>query len=318
MPVITVAIPAYKPRHLGQAIASVLAQTFTDYELLISDDCPDDGVKAVVDGFRDPRIRLIEGPRRGLVPNSAHLWEQATCDLLKYVYDDDFLLPFALEGLGRRLEAAPEAAYAFSFRHLVDGEGRITSSPRSLKGDAVASYAPGVIPQAIIGSMRNFVGEPSNLLIRRSRFPDASCLSQYCGLPVRHMIDVCFYLNAGAHGPCVGVPEFHAAFRQHDQQVSAGRTAPAFAIGFIEWELFVRGSVQSGLVPTTGADAAVPWLERAYGTLEADFPEVAPLRAGLPDLARRLAAGETQLLDAPFVALWDAAQASVRGRVANR
>jgi len=314
MPKITVAIPAFKTGHLSQAIASVLAQTFTDYELLISDDCPGGGVKAVIDGFRDPRIRLIEGPRQGLVPNSVHLWEQASCDLLKYVYDDDFLLPFALEALGGRLEAAPEAAYAFSFRHLVDGEGRITSSPRSLKGEAVTSYAPGVVPEAIIRNMRNFVGEPSNVLIRRSRFPDASCLNRYCGLPVRHMIDVCFYLNAGAHGPCVGVPEFHAAFRQHAQQVSAGRAAPAFAIGFIEWELFVRGSVQSGLVPAASTGEAVPWLERAYLGLEGDFPEVVPLRARLPDLHERLAAGETDLLDAAFIANWDEAQAQADAR----
>lgn len=51
MPEVTVAIPAYKPAHLSQAIASVLAQTFTDYELLISDDCPDDSVRAVVAQF---------------------------------------------------------------------------------------------------------------------------------------------------------------------------------------------------------------------------------------------------------------------------
>jgi cellulose synthase/poly-beta-1,6-N-acetylglucosamine synthase-like glycosyltransferase len=40
MPRVSVLIPAYKPRHLSQAIASVLAQTFDDYELLLSDDDP--------------------------------------------------------------------------------------------------------------------------------------------------------------------------------------------------------------------------------------------------------------------------------------
>lgn len=313
---ITVGIPAYKAMFLSQAIASVLAQTFTDFELLISDDCPDDSVRAVVDGFRDPRIRLIAGPRRGLVANSAHLWAHATCDLLKYVYDDDFLLPFALEALRAALDTNPEATYAFSHRYLVDGAGRIKKSPLALKGEATLTFAASVVPETIIRNMRNFVGEPTNVLIRRSAFRDAGCLSSYCGLEIRHMIDVAFYLNAGLHGPCVGIPEFHAAFRQHENQVSAQRTAPGFAMGFIEWELFVRGSVQNGLVSPASTEQAVPWLERAYRMLDADFPEVSPLRAGLPGLQARLRGGETDLLDSAFMANWGAAHERADRRLA--
>lgn len=315
MPQISVAIPAYKTPHLGQAIASVLAQTFTDYELLISDDCPDGQVKAVVEQFSDPRIRLIEGPRRGLVPNSVRLWEAASADLLKFVYDDDFLLPFCLAELAKPLQADPELTFTFCFRHLVDEAGAIVRSPEPFANKTATRFERNVMPEHMAGKIRNPIGEPTNILIRRSAFADASCLDAFCGIPIRHMIDVAFYLNAAQRGACVGVPGFHAAFRRHDTQVSRRRTAPAFSAGVFEWEVFVRGAVQLGLVTPEVALRGLPELERAYRLFEAPFPELTHRKERLPALKARLEAGETQVADDEFKAEWRWADGLIRERL---
>src|SRR5438067_1788219 len=152
---VTVAIPAYKAPHLGQAIASVLAQTHTDFELLISDDCPDGSARRVVERFSDPRIRVIEGPRRGLVANSVHLWENAACDLLKFVYDDDFLLPFAVADLVNLIGRDRRATYAFCARYIVDDAGRILHAIPAIHSGKELVFVPHAVPENLLKGMAN-------------------------------------------------------------------------------------------------------------------------------------------------------------------
>jgi glycosyltransferase involved in cell wall biosynthesis len=310
MPEVTVAIPAYKAEHLGQAIASVLSQTFIDFELLISDDCPDETVRAVIGQFGDPRIRRVEGPRRGLVANSVHLWESARCDFLKYVYDDDFLLPFCLDELVQLLRRDSRLTYAFCSRHVVDGEGRLISSPKIFAGEGPAVFMPEAVMETIVGDIRNPVGEPTNILIRRSRFADSSCLHSYAGVPIRHHIDLAFFLNACEAGPSIGTEAFGAAFRRHANQATSLQTAPGFSYGVAEWEIFIRGAVSHGMVRPDVALRSFERLELHYGNYRATFPEIETLARALPQLRAALERGERNLLGADFraqLAMIDAA-----------
>jgi len=317
MPRVTVAIPAYKPAHLGQAIASVLAQTFGDFELLVSDDCPDGSVRAVVAQFADPRIRLVAGPRQGLVANSVHLWNHAATDLLKYVYDDDFLLPFGLAMLVDALGRDPTLTFAFCARHIVDVDGRILHSNVPIR-EGEPSVIPGsALADALVGGIINPIGEPTNLLIRRSGFAGAGCLHQYCGVPVRHHIDVAFFLNAAERGPCIGVPTFGAAFRRHANQVTSLRTAPDFSYGVAEWELFVRGAVSRGVIAPQAALRNFDRLQLHYSNHLADFPELAPMVAGLADLRLALANGDREMLDEAFLARLRDIKAAIEARMAR-
>lgn len=310
---VTIGIPAYKAGHLGQAIASVLAQTFSDFELLISDDCPDGSVRRVVEQFGDPRIRVIEGPRRGLIPNSVHIWENAACDLLKFVYDDDFLLPFGLADLVE-LMGDPQLTYAFCGRYIVDVEGRILHAQQPIAGDKPVQFPAHVTAEAILGGVINPIGEPSNILIRRSAFPDASCLTQVGGVAVRHNIDVAFYLNAARRGPSAGTPRFGAAFRRHVNQATGLHQAPTFPYASMEWELFIRAGVSLGLVAPDVALRSFDRLQIAYEGLGANLPELLPLAAGLPELRARLKRGERDLLDAPFLQRVADVEAAVAAR----
>ena len=56
MPKVSFILPAYKAQFLREAIASILAQTYTDFELIVGDDCSPQGLKAIVDEFNDPRL----------------------------------------------------------------------------------------------------------------------------------------------------------------------------------------------------------------------------------------------------------------------
>jgi glycosyltransferase involved in cell wall biosynthesis len=66
MPTISVIIPTYNRAHLiGASIASVLAQTYTDFELIVVDDGSTDDTEQQVHGFNDPRITYINQENKG-------------------------------------------------------------------------------------------------------------------------------------------------------------------------------------------------------------------------------------------------------------
>ncbi|MCU0498899.1 MAG: glycosyltransferase, partial [Anaerolineae bacterium] len=69
MPKVSVIMPLYNAeKHLQAALASVIAQTFTDYELIVIDDCSTDGTSAILATFDDPRIvRLRNDQNLGIV-----------------------------------------------------------------------------------------------------------------------------------------------------------------------------------------------------------------------------------------------------------
>ena len=59
-PRVSVVIPVYnREAYIGEAIDSVLAQTFADFEVLVIDDGSTDRSRDVVRGYRDPRVRLL-------------------------------------------------------------------------------------------------------------------------------------------------------------------------------------------------------------------------------------------------------------------
>jgi hypothetical protein len=98
-PVITIVTPSYnRAASLERAIASVLAQTLTDFEFIIVDDASTDGSADVVRRFQDPRIRLHRfDVRRGANPARNQGIEMARADLVTFLDSDDEFLPHRLE-----------------------------------------------------------------------------------------------------------------------------------------------------------------------------------------------------------------------------
>lgn len=81
MPAISVIVPVYQAEALlPQCVESVLAQTFSDWELLLIDDGSRDGSPTLCDGYaaRDPRIRVFHKPNGGVSTARNLGLEQAT------------------------------------------------------------------------------------------------------------------------------------------------------------------------------------------------------------------------------------------------
>ena len=95
-PKVSVLMPVYKtnPTYLREAIESVLAQTFTDFEFLILDDCPADDRADIIRTFQDKRIRYIKNDKNsGITSARNKLIDMARGKYLAVMDHDDIALP---------------------------------------------------------------------------------------------------------------------------------------------------------------------------------------------------------------------------------
>ncbi len=93
---------------LVRAVESVLTQTFTDFEILIVDDCSTDETPEMVGGLDDPRIRLLRhGQNRGQSAARNTGIANARGEYLAFLDDDDEFLPTKIEQQVQVLDAAP-------------------------------------------------------------------------------------------------------------------------------------------------------------------------------------------------------------------
>jgi glycosyltransferase involved in cell wall biosynthesis len=118
MTTVSVLMTVYNRRHfLGDAVRSVLASTFDDFELIICDDCSHDGSPDLAEEFarKDSRIRVYRNERNlGDYGNRMQAASLATGVYLKYVDSDDQIYPHGLEVMVRNLQRHPDAAIALS------------------------------------------------------------------------------------------------------------------------------------------------------------------------------------------------------------
>lgn len=117
-PLVSVCVPTYNyGRFIGRCIESIQAQTYTNWELLIADDCSTDETARIVQeaARADPRIRYFnDGVRRGMNGNIKYVTELGKGKYLKPLCSDDWLGPRYLERLVALMEAHPTAGVATS------------------------------------------------------------------------------------------------------------------------------------------------------------------------------------------------------------
>ncbi|HEY7819812.1 MAG TPA: glycosyltransferase family A protein, partial [Vicinamibacteria bacterium] len=115
---LTVVITCFnRERYIGAAIESVLASTFTDFELLVLDDASADGSVAVARSLsaRDERIRVVVNESNlGDYGNRNRALELVSTRYLKYHDSDDLMYPHCLDMMVRLLEREPLAGFALS------------------------------------------------------------------------------------------------------------------------------------------------------------------------------------------------------------
>lgn len=252
MPDVSILIPAYRPAFFDACVASALAQTHRDFELIVSDDCPTDDIHKLLAKWNDPRIRYVRNPTpRRSGTNRDNLLRLARGKYLKFLFDDDLLYPTSVERLLHAVQTTG-AKLAFHHRHVIDSLGRILHAPTVVPAGAISRLLPEAIYEEMIGRISNPVGEPTTMLIDADALRSIDLPFGALGRPFRFLTDVALMYNFARSGyTVVGLGYFGSAFRLHANQ-NCNERSPVFAAGFFEWEVLVRCAKAAQLL-TEGA-----------------------------------------------------------------
>jgi len=185
MPTISVLMSVYNGEaFVGQAVESILAQTFADFELIVSDNASTDDTVEIVRSYDDPRIRLhVNRQNIGYQANMNFAIRQCTSPFIKFLHGDDRIFPTCVERMvevmeqservgmvfcRRKIDLEPDAApemvnfrkvFEHSYRHF--GELQAVNDGRAM-----------LRPWVDAGLTENWIGEPSNVMMRRSALAD--------------------------------------------------------------------------------------------------------------------------------------------------
>ena len=152
---VTVGMPVYNAEDtLEDAIRSVFAQTFTDWELLIVDDGSTDRSMDIARAIDDPRVKVVsDGPNRGIVYRLNQIAQMAQGQYLARMDADDMMHPERLARQLRWMEMHPDVDVVSSATYVIDGANNIVGcramEPLDTSPEAVLRYGLVVHPTVL-------------------------------------------------------------------------------------------------------------------------------------------------------------------------
>lgn len=119
MELVSIIMPTYNcGRFIAESIRSVLAQTYTNWELIIVDDCSNDKTEDVVASFDDPRIHYLRNEQNeGAALTRNRALREAKGRYIAFLDSDDLWLPTKLE---RQIAFLERNGYAFTYHEYTE------------------------------------------------------------------------------------------------------------------------------------------------------------------------------------------------------
>lgn len=210
---VSIGIPVHNGENfLAEAIDSVLAQTFDDLELIISDNASTDGTRAICEGYaaRDPRVRYVRNPcNLGAAANYNRTFALARGRYFKWLAHDDRLEPTFLERTVAVMEARPEVLLCGSRVRVIDEDGVPIGTYGSIMGEA---DVPSPARRFRVYVLRPHTGVDIFSLMRRSALESSLLHAHF------HGADRALLAQLALRGPMVQLPETLNEIREHAQR----------------------------------------------------------------------------------------------------
>jgi glycosyltransferase involved in cell wall biosynthesis len=214
-PLITVVIPTYNRLPLvQQAIASVLAQTYTNWELFVVDDGSDDGTPEVVSSINDSRIKLVEMRHSGNIAEVRNAGVKAgSGEWLAFLDSDDTWIPERLE-TQLQIMMQKGKRWGYGRFELMNKEGRTIPNKAGI-------YRPlsGWIAKEVLTTEASIA--IGTLLVERTLFDEAGGFNSDVELLYREDYELILRLSLKAE--TLAIPDLLVRIREH-----AGRSTNAF------------------------------------------------------------------------------------------
>ncbi|RWY84108.1 glycosyltransferase [Rhizobium leguminosarum] len=295
MPRVSICIPAYKPDFFELALKSAIAQSYTDAEIIVSDDCPTDAIEAICSRYSS-LVSYSRNPHPGEYTNIMRLAGLAQGEYIKYLFDDDVLNPFCVQFLLEALEATRDRGtkLAFSPRHVIDERNNFLNLINYFQVDQGLKLIEGrdFIRLTAMHHL-NLIGEYSTVMMRKADCFDGNgefrLFRPENGI-FRGLLDLSGWIELAKEGAFVAHPHPLSYFRQHSNSKSNHTTNPIFIYAIVFHEDILNYARANGVLSPQDLPVSYRNLINVYQYWRAAFPEldarIARLSALLDDAGR--------------------------------
>ncbi len=255
-PQISVLMTAYNvDPYVGDAIDSILTQSFGDFELLVIDDQSTDGTAAIIAerAAKDSRIRVLPSLEKGRVPALNALLAEARAPWIAVMDSDDIALPDRFEKQMAFLTANPDCGVLGGMAQNMAEDGTLLPRPEStiaLTHDAIIADRENGIP------LRN-----PTVIARTELLRDVGGYRR----PFRFAQDYDLYLRLHTRTRLANLPDILLYYRIHPTQVSTRNAMAQTQSAVVAW-LSCKARLEGKPDPVDALDA-LP----AIGTLDTLF-----------------------------------------------
>jgi protein involved in polysaccharide export with SLBB domain/GT2 family glycosyltransferase len=209
-PLFSVVIPAFNVEaYIGDCLDSVLQQTEADFEVIVVDDGSTDSTATIVQGYADPRVRLVQRSNGGLAVARNTGIASACGQLIAFLDADDRWLPAKLARHRAALEAAPGAGISYDWSAFIDVSGQRT-------GLSMNQARVEITCDALL--LKNYLGNGSTSVVRRSVLEEAGGFDE----ELRRFVDHELWVRLACTGQrfCL-IPEVLTEYRIHPASFTA-------------------------------------------------------------------------------------------------
>lgn len=216
-PLVSVCLPVFNgARYLAQAVDAILAQTYTDFELIIRDDNSTDDSPKILQKYEalDARIRYKKNEQKlGLFQNYNECMRAAAGSYIKLYAQDDVLEPTAIEKMVAVLEQHEDVSLVTCSKRWIDSDGNEIERFCRFKNDEKISSSLTIMANLVC--LNNWIGEPSTAMFRSRDIGSGFDTDLY------HWGDIDYWFRILQSGSLFVVNDVLCSFRRHDESTTS-------------------------------------------------------------------------------------------------
>lgn len=232
---VSICIPTYNgEQFIAEALDSAINQTYANLEIVVSDDASKDETLAIVDSYIDKTlipINIYKHKSNGIGANWNHCIQKANGVYIKFLFQDDILLPDCIEQMVNVLENEPNIPIVASKRSFIVENSFINDSSSNwietysdLQKKLKLNYKNGICyldmslfrhPE-FFKSPLNKIGEPSVVMFRKEIVRDIG----YFREDLKQVLDYEYFYRVLKTKKIALVDDILVCFRLHDKQAT--------------------------------------------------------------------------------------------------
>jgi glycosyltransferase involved in cell wall biosynthesis len=231
-PLVSICIPTYNgDKYLHDALKSIVDQTYSNIEVIISDDQSKDSTLKIVQVFKANNhfpVHIFHHTPSSIGANWNNCMKNANGEYIKFLFQDDVLFPRCIEIMVKAFQLHPNVGLVASQRDfLVEGDNKEEfeqwiKTYENLHSKFDTSNELTILNNDIfkedyfLKPPFNKIGEPTTVMFKRNLIKDLGYYSE----EMQQKLDYAYFYRILKHYPIAIINQALVYFRLHDQQAT--------------------------------------------------------------------------------------------------